>query len=75
MVRLTLNRGKSHGLRPNELVRTIAHHADIPGSAIGRIDIYKKYTLVDVPDKYVDQVVGNADKYRIRKQPVSLHRS
>ena len=75
MVRLTLNRGKSHGLRPNELVRTIATHADIPGNVIGRIDIYKKYTLVDVPDEYVEKVIANADRYRIRKQSVSLQRS
>lgn len=75
MVRLTLNRGKSHGLRPNEVVSTIAYHADIPGSAIGRIDIYKKYTLVDVPDQFVEQVIANSDNYRIRKGSITLQRS
>jgi ATP-dependent RNA helicase DeaD len=72
MVRLSLNMGKKHGIRPNDIVGTIAFHADIPGSSIGKIFIQDKYSLVDVPETLAGQVLANTGNYRIRQQPVSV---
>ena len=72
MVRLSLNMGKQHGIRPNDIVGTIAYHADIPGSAIGKIFIQDKQSLVDVPEALAGQVLAKTGDYRIRQQPVSV---
>jgi ATP-dependent RNA helicase DeaD len=72
MVRLMLSRGKAHGVRPNEVVSTIAYHADIPGSTIGKISIHTQHTLVDIPEKYAAKVLAQASNYRLRKQGVSV---
>ncbi len=72
MVRLSLNMGKKHGIRPNDIVGTIAFHADIPGSAIGKIFIQEKHSLVDVPEKLAGQVLAKTGNYRIRQQPVNV---
>ena len=72
MVRLSLNMGKKHGIRPNDIVGTIAYHADIPGSSIGKIFIQDKHSLVDVPEALAGQVLAKTGDYRIRQQPVSL---
>lgn len=72
MVRLTLNMGKSQGVRPSDVVGTIAYHANFPGHAIGDIQILDKCTLVDVPQEYVTQTLAKAGKYRIRKAPFKL---
>jgi len=72
MVRLSLNMGKKHGIRPNDIVGTIAYHADIPGSAIGKIFIQDKQSLVDVPEALAGQVLAKTGDYRIRQQPVSV---
>jgi ATP-dependent RNA helicase DeaD len=72
MVRLSLNMGKQHGIRPNDIVGTIAYHADIPGSAIGKIFIQDKHSLVDVPEALAGQVLAKTGDYRIRQQPVSV---
>ncbi len=72
MVRMTLSAGKAHGIRPADVVGTIAYHADIPGCSIGEISILDRYTLVDVPQQYVDQTLAKAGKYRIRKNAVTL---
>ena len=72
MVRLSLNMGKKHGIRPNDIVGTIAFHADIPGSAIGKIFIQDKLSLVDVPEALAQQVLANTGNYRIRQQPVNV---
>ncbi|HVM71683.1 MAG TPA: DEAD/DEAH box helicase [Anaerolineales bacterium] len=72
MVRLSLNMGKQHGIRPNDIVGTIAFHADIPGSAIGKIFIQDKHSLVDVPEALVSRVLAKTGDYRIRQQPVNV---
>ena len=72
MVRLALSKGRVHGVRPTDVVSTIAFHADIPGHMIGKIHILDQQTLVDVPDKYLAQVLARTGKYRIHKQPVAV---
>jgi len=72
MVRLTLNAGKSHGVRPADVVGTIAYHANFPGNTIGAISILDKHTLVDIPQPYLEQTLAKAGKYQIRNNAVSL---
>jgi ATP-dependent RNA helicase DeaD len=72
MVRLTLNAGKSQGVRPADVVGTIAYQAKLPGSAIGAISILEKQTLVDLPERYVAQALAKSGKYRIRNSTVKL---
>jgi ATP-dependent RNA helicase DeaD len=66
-----MNVGKAQGIRPNDVVGTIAYHADIPGRAIGAIRIQDQQTLVDIPQELVSQVLAN-DSYKIRKTAVSI---
>jgi ATP-dependent RNA helicase DeaD len=75
MVRLTLNAGKAHGIRPNDVVSTIARNADIPGNVLGAIHIRPEQTFVDVPEQFVDKVLAKRDSYRIRQQRVSVERA
>ena len=72
MVRLKLNKGKLHGIRPNEIVGTIAFHANIPGYTIGKIRIEDKHTFVDIPEDLVDQVMKHNGNYRLGKEKFSL---
>ncbi len=72
MVRLTLRAGKSQGIRPADVVGTIAYHANFPGNTIGNIQILDKYTLVDVPKQYVTQILAKSGKYRIRKTAIKM---
>ena len=75
MVRLSLNMGRAHGIRPNDVVGAIAYHADIPGSTIGKIFIEDQRTLVDVPENLVSQVLSKAGKYSLRRQPFTVERA
>jgi ATP-dependent RNA helicase DeaD len=72
MVRLKLNKGKMHGIRPNDIVGTIAFHANIPGYSIGKIRIEDKHTLVDIPEDLVEQVIKHNGNYRIGREKFSL---
>ncbi len=72
MVRLNLSLGRLQGIHPNDVVGTIAFHADIPGHTIGKIHIQDKYTLVDVPEKFAAQVLAKNGNYRIRQHIVNI---
>jgi len=74
MVRFTFSRGKMHGVRPEDVVSKIAFHAEIPGHVIGKIHIQNQHTSVDVPERYVDQVLSKSSTIRIRKHNVNLER-
>jgi ATP-dependent RNA helicase DeaD len=72
MVRLSISKGRSHGIHPNDVVSTIAYFANIPGNSIGKILIEDKQTLVDVPEQYVAQVLSNTGSYKLKQQTVSI---
>jgi ATP-dependent RNA helicase DeaD len=75
MVRLSLNSGKAHGLRVNHVVGTLAHYAEIPGRALGKISIQEQHTLVDVPEQFVRQVLAKTGNYRIGKHAITVERA
>ncbi|MBT3313647.1 MAG: DEAD/DEAH box helicase [Anaerolineae bacterium] len=66
MVRLSLDKGRSDGIRPGEVVGTLAYHANIPGKVIGAISIQDNQTFVDVPEQFVDKVLAKDGNYRLR---------
>ena len=72
MVRLFIDIGRRHHINPGDIVGAIANEADIPGKAIGAIDVYDRFTLVDVPAEFVDQVLEKMQRSRIRKQNMNV---
>ncbi|MBI4761906.1 MAG: DEAD/DEAH box helicase [Chloroflexota bacterium] len=75
MVRLKINKGKASGIRPNDIVGTIAFHANIPGYTIGKIRIEDKVTFVDIPEDLLEQVMTHNGNYRLGKEKVSLSKA
>jgi ATP-dependent RNA helicase DeaD len=72
MVRMKMNKGKMHGVRPSDIVGTIAFHANIPGYTIGKIRIEDKVTFVDIPEEAVEQMLKQNGNYRIGKEKFAL---
>ena len=73
MVRLMMNLGNEHGVRPGDIVGAIASEVGIPGRAIGDIDIRRDFSFVDVSEKHVRQVLKESGgKYFLRGKPVML---
>ena len=68
MTRLMVSIGRKDFVRPGDIVGAIAGEANIPGSSIGSIDIFDKFTYVDVPkdvaNRVVDVMEGNTIKGR-----------
>jgi ATP-dependent RNA helicase DeaD len=72
MVRLFVDAGRATGVRPNDVVGAIANEAGVPGAAIGSIDIYDRFTLVEVPVEYQTQVLERMARTTLRGRPVQI---
>lgn len=68
MVRLSLDKGRADGVRPGEVVGTLAYHAKISGKVIGAISIQDDHTFVDVPEQFVEKVLEKNGSYRLRNK-------
>jgi ATP-dependent RNA helicase DeaD len=72
MVRLFIAAGSWAGVRPGDIVGAIANEAGVPGKAIGSIDIYDRFTFVEIPAQYQDQVLERMARATIRGRPVEI---
>ncbi len=72
MVSLFINVGRRNRVNPGDIVGAIANEGDIPGKAIGAIDVFDRYTLVDIPAEYVEQVLNLMKDSRIRKEHLNI---
>jgi ATP-dependent RNA helicase DeaD len=57
MVRLFLNLGRKDNVSPNHIVGAITSEARIPGRVIGQIDMYDKFSFVEIPQRDVNKVL------------------
>jgi ATP-dependent RNA helicase DeaD len=74
MERYTVQVGSAHGLNPSHLVGAIANEADLSSKHIGRIDIYKEYSTVDLPMGMPEATFKLLKKVIVCKRPLKLRR-
>src|SRR5579875_1310528 len=70
MTKLFLSLGRADGLRPNDIVGAIANEAGLPGKAIGAIDLYDRFSLVQVPKKDAHRVLAALQRTTLRGRRV-----
>ena len=72
MVRFFMNIGRSQKISVQDIVRTIAIEADIPAKDIGKINIYDKFTFVEVPEDVAEKVLGVMHRNTIKGYKVNV---
>jgi ATP-dependent RNA helicase DeaD len=72
VVTLQLAVGKRDGIRPADVVGSIANEANVPGRDIGPIEIREESTFVGIPARYVDQVLDKVGKKRFRGRALNV---
>jgi ATP-dependent RNA helicase DeaD len=71
-VRLSMAVGKKDGIRPADVVGSIANEAGISGREIGPIDIRDEITYVSIPLRLRDDVIAKLAGAKFRGRPVHL---
>src|SRR5699024_11474846 len=57
--RLFINIGRKQGVSPRHILGGIYDVTNIPGDSIGNIDIYDKFSFVEVPKKYSGEILNS----------------
>ena len=70
--KLSLAVGKRDGIRPADVVGSIANEANVPGREIGPIEIRDDVTYVMIPNRYVDQVLQKVRHKRFRGRALNV---
>ncbi|WP_092559994.1 DEAD/DEAH box helicase [Anaeromicropila populeti] len=72
MVRLFINIGKNQKTRPGDILGAIAGETGIKGELIGTIDMYDKYTFVEVPREHARQVIEVMKNAKIKGKSINI---
>lgn len=72
MVRFFINIGRSAKIGPADLIRAISEEAGIPVHAIGKIDIFDKFTFLEVEEESAPFVFESLRQSRINGSRVNL---
>jgi ATP-dependent RNA helicase DeaD len=71
MMRLYIDVGRDDGVRPADIVGAIANEAGIPGRAIGAIELFERFSFVEVPNNHTDRVMRALKRTTIRGRKIS----
>ncbi len=72
MVRLFINIGKKNKAKPGDILGAIAGESGMPGKLIGTIDMFDKYTFVEVPREYAKDVLHAMQNAKIKGKSVAI---
>lgn len=75
MVSLFINIGKNQNVRPGDILGAIAGESGIPGKLVGSIDMYDKYTFVEVPREQADEIVRVMKDAKIKGKSVHMEKA
>ncbi|SHL00554.1 DEAD/DEAH box helicase [Hespellia stercorisuis] len=72
MVRLFVNIGKKNKAKPGDIVGALAGESGMPGKLIGSIDMFDKYTFVEVPREYAKDVLEAMKHAKIKGKTIAI---
>lgn len=72
MVRLFINLGKKQRIKPGDILGAIAGETGMPGNLIGTIDMYDKYTFVEVPKEHASDVIQIMKTVKIKGKSLNI---
>lgn len=72
MVRLFINIGRNNKIQAKDVIGAIAGETGIAGKLIGKIDIYEKFTFVEVPKEYAKEVLDIMKNNTIKGKKINI---
>lgn len=72
MVRLFINIGKKQKVKPGDILGAVAGESGMNGDLVGAIDMYDKFTFVEVPQEYGKKVLAAMKNVRIKGNDINI---
>ena len=73
-VKLEISAGRSSRLAPNFVLGALVDATGMPGKSFGKIDIYDKFTTVEVPEADTEHVLDSMTGTKINGQKIPIKR-
>lgn len=73
-VKLEISAGRSSRLAPNFVLGALVDATGMPGKSFGKIDIYDKFTTVEVPEADTEHVLDSMTGTKINGQEITIKR-
>jgi ATP-dependent RNA helicase DeaD len=70
--KLFVTLGERDGVKPGDLVGTIAGEAGIPGGQIGKVEVYESHSIVEVPAAESEKIIGAINGKMIKGRKVAV---
>ena len=70
--RLFISMGKKDRIHPRDIVDLISESTNLQGGKVGDIALYDKFSFVEVPSEFADEIVNQLGRSSIQGQPVSF---
>ena len=74
MTSIFIGAGKEAGVRPQDLVGALTGETNLTGGDVGAIKIFDRFSLVEVPDAAVDEVVWIMRRALIKGRKATVRR-
>ena len=71
MTRIYLDVGRDDNVRPADIVGAIANEAGVPGRAVGAIDLYERFSFVEVPENLAERVLKALKRTTLRGRKIA----
>ena len=75
VARLFINIGKNQNVKPGDILGAIAGESGMPGRMVGSIDMYDKYTFVEVPRENADAVLKAMKDVKIKGKNIHMEKA
>ncbi|OON91362.1 MAG: RNA helicase [Epulopiscium sp. Nele67-Bin002] len=70
--RLFINLGNKDKLESSQLVKLLASNTSVKGKDIGKIDMLDKFSFLEVPGKYVDEIIHVLTKKKFKGRKINI---
>ena len=75
MVRLFINAGSKDKIQPRNILEGIASNTSLPGKLVGAINIFDKYTFVEVPREYAEEVLNTMKNTKLKGRKINVEKA
>ena len=74
MAKIYVAAGREARIRPGDLVGAIANETSLNGNDIGSIEVRDRFSLVEVPDRAVNEVLTALNRTTLKGRKVKVRR-
>lgn len=75
MVRLFINIGSENKIQPKHIIESLVESSGLPGKMVGSIDIFDRYSFVEVPKEFAPEILRSMKNYTIKGKRINVEKS